>query len=116
MYVAANPFLNAATIGMNKPTIVLNSALVDLLDEEELRFVIGHELGHALSGHAVYQTLLQRLLVLERRARRPSRLGGLGIRVIIAALLRVVAQGRALRRPRRAAGHPGPRRWPSGCT
>ena len=41
---------------MNKPIIVLNSALVDLLDEEELRFVIAHELGHALSGHAVYQT------------------------------------------------------------
>ena len=65
LYVSANPFLNASTIGMNKPTIVLNSALVDLLDEEELRFVIGHELGHALSGHAVYQTLLQRLLVLS---------------------------------------------------
>ena len=35
---------------MNKPIIVLNSGLVDLLDEEELRFVIAHELGHALAG------------------------------------------------------------------
>src|SRR3546814_17534650 len=52
------------TIGMNKPFIVLNSRLVDLLDEEELRFVVAHELGHALSGHAVYQTLLQRLIPL----------------------------------------------------
>ncbi|MBA3782240.1 MAG: peptidase M48, partial [Nocardioides sp.] len=33
MYVAANPVLNAMTIGMNKPIIVLNSGLVDLLDE-----------------------------------------------------------------------------------
>src|SRR6478609_10021080 len=62
LYVSANPFLNASTIGMNKPTIVVNSALVDLLDEEELRFVIGHELGHALSGHALYQSLLWRLV------------------------------------------------------
>ena len=58
MFVVADPYLNAVTIGMNKPTIVLNSALLDLLDEEELRFIIGHELGHAFSGHAVYQTLL----------------------------------------------------------
>ena len=85
LYVSANPFLNASTIGMNKPTIVLNSALVDLLDEEELRFVIGHELGHALSGHAVYQTLLQRLLVLSG-VLGTIPLGGLGIRVIVAAL------------------------------
>ncbi len=85
MYVAANPFLNAVTIGMNKPTIVLNSALVDLLDEDELRFVIAHELGHALSGHAVYQTLLQRLLVLSG-VLGTIPLGGLGLRVIVAAL------------------------------
>ena len=85
MFVVADPFLNAVTIGMNKPTIVLNSALLDLLDEEELRFIIGHELGHALSGHAVYQTLLRRLLVLSG-VLGSIPLGGLGIRVIVAAL------------------------------
>lgn len=86
MYVSASPWLNAVTIGMDRPTIVLNSALVDLLDEEELRFVIGHELGHALSGHAVYQTMLQRLILLSGIfAAIP--LGGLGYRAIIAALM-----------------------------
>ena len=85
MYVSANPFLNAVTIGMNKPMIVLNSALVDLLDEDELRFVIAHELGHALSGHAVYQTLLQRLIVLSG-VLGSIPLGGIGVRVILAAL------------------------------
>jgi Zn-dependent protease with chaperone function len=86
MYVVANPILNAVTIGMNKPTIVLNSALVELLDEEELRFVVAHELGHAISGHALYQTLLQRLLVLSG-ALGAIPLGGLGLRVIVAALM-----------------------------
>jgi Zn-dependent protease with chaperone function len=85
MYVAANPVLNAITIGMNKPFIVLNSALVDLLDEEELRFVVAHELGHAISGHSLYQTLLQRLLSLTG-VLNTIPLGGLGIRGIIAAL------------------------------
>ncbi len=85
LYVSANPTLNAVTIGMNKPIIILNSGLVDLLDEEELRFVIGHELGHALSGHAVYQTLLRRLLSMTG-VLNAIPLGALGIRAIVAAL------------------------------
>ena len=85
MYVSANPVPSALTIGMNKPFIVLNSGLVDLLDEEEMRFVIAHELGHAISGHAVYQTLLQRMLTLTGVLSSVP-LGGLGFRAIIAAL------------------------------
>ena len=38
-FVFANPVLNALTIGMNKPFIVVSSGLVDLLDDEEMRFV-----------------------------------------------------------------------------
>ena len=71
---------------MNKPIIVLNSALVELLDEDELRFVIAHELGHALSGHAVYQTLLPRLITISGVLSSVP-LGGVGIRVIVAALM-----------------------------
>ncbi|MFI2708454.1 M48 family metallopeptidase, partial [Nocardioides sp. CER28] len=86
IYVANNPLTNAVTIGMDKPLIVLNSGLVDLLNDDELAFVIAHELGHVLSGHAVYQTLLQRLLLLSMGfASIP--IGGLGLRVIVAALM-----------------------------
>ncbi|MCD4533351.1 M48 family metallopeptidase [Nocardioides sp. cx-169] len=85
LYVAANPIPNAMTVGMNKPFIVLNSGLVDLLDEDELRFVIAHEVGHAVSGHAVYQTLLQRLLQLTGLLNSLP-LGALGVRAIVAAL------------------------------
>jgi Zn-dependent protease with chaperone function len=86
VYVANDPVANAVTIGMDKPFIVLNSALVDLLDDDELAFVIAHELGHVMSGHAVYQTLLQRLLQLSLTFASVP-VGGLGIRMIVAALL-----------------------------
>ncbi|WGL53434.1 M48 family metallopeptidase [Nocardioides sp. BP30] len=86
LYVVNDPTTNAVTIGMDKPVIVLNSGLVDLLDEEELRFVLGHELGHALSGHAVYRTLLMRLLHFSGLFSALP-LGGLGLRVIVAALM-----------------------------
>ncbi len=85
MYVVADPVPNAMTIGMNKPFIVLNSGTVDLLDEEEVRFVIAHELGHAMSGHAVYQTMLQRMIQLSG-ALAAVPLGSLGLRAIMAAL------------------------------
>lgn len=85
VFVTSNPVPGALTIGMNKPFIVINSGLVDLLDEDELRFVVAHELGHAVSGHAIYQTLLQRLLSLTGVLYAVP-LGGLGVRAIIAAL------------------------------
>lgn len=86
LFVMANPVPNALTIGMNKPIIVLSSGLVELLDEEEMRFAIAHELGHAVSGHAVYQTLLQRLIQLSGVLYAVP-LGGLGVRAIMAALM-----------------------------
>ncbi|MBU7599023.1 M48 family metallopeptidase [Streptomyces sp. P38-E01] len=58
MYVSQDPQPNAMCIGLDEPIIVLTTGLIELLDEEEMRAVIGHEVGHALSGHAVYRTIL----------------------------------------------------------
>lgn len=85
LFVTANPVPSAMTIGMKKPFVVVTSGMVDLLDDEELRFVLGHELGHAMSGHAVYQSLLQQLIQLSGVLNAiPA--GGLSIRAIMAAL------------------------------
>ncbi len=67
LYIWQNPVVNAMALGTDKPFIVITTGLVDLMDEDELRFVIGHELGHVLSGHSVYRTMLFALLALVAR-------------------------------------------------
>lgn len=86
LYVAQNPFFSAGTIGVERPFIVLNSAVLDMLTEEETLCVIGHELGHCLSGHAIYNTLLQVLLKFRFLALQVP-LGGAALMAVIAALM-----------------------------
>lgn len=86
LYIRQDPAANAMCIGMDEPFIVVTTGLIELLDDpEELRFVLGHELAHAMSGHAVYQTMLFHLLrIADNLGWMP--LGGLALRAIIAAL------------------------------
>ena len=85
VFVAADPRANAICIGMDQPFLVVNSGLLDMCDDEELRFVLGHELGHALSGHSVYRTLLMVLIRLTQGLSAIP-LAGLPLRAIVAAL------------------------------
>ncbi len=56
--------VNAWTFGVERPFIVLQSALVDLLDEDQLLGVIGHELGHIKAEHVLYRTIVFFLMEL----------------------------------------------------
>jgi Zn-dependent protease with chaperone function len=86
LFVSRSSAVNAMTIGMDAPFIVLTTGLVDLMDTDSLRWVIGHEMGHALSGHAVYRTMLLRLLgMINNVSWMP--MGYWGLRAIIAALM-----------------------------
>jgi Zn-dependent protease with chaperone function len=67
LFISQDPTVNAMALGADKPFIVITTGMVDLMDAEEIRFVIGHELGHVLSGHAVYRTMLYHLLNLVTR-------------------------------------------------
>jgi len=58
LYIQYDRDINGMCIGLGKPFIVINSGAVELLDDEELRFILGHELGHLRSGHAVYRTMM----------------------------------------------------------
>ncbi len=67
LFITQDPMVNAMAIGTDKPFIVMTTGLVDLMDEDEARFVVGHELGHVLSGHSVYRTMLYALIALAAR-------------------------------------------------
>jgi Zn-dependent protease with chaperone function len=85
LYVLADPVHSAMAIGIDKPIIVVTSGLIDLTDPDELQFVLGHELGHVLSGHALYTTMLLQLMRLSVSLSFLS-IGALGLRAVLAAL------------------------------
>ncbi len=70
LYLLQDPFPNAFAFGMERFTIGVTSGLVDLLDEDELRGVLGHELGHIKSGHMLYRTMAIFLIIIGLVAAR----------------------------------------------
>ena len=56
MFVQQNPQVNAFTGGVEKPIIVLHSALIERLNDEETLAVIAHEVGHIHAEHVLYLT------------------------------------------------------------
>jgi Zn-dependent protease with chaperone function len=57
LYIQQNPVINAFTSGVEEPIIVLNSGCIDLLTDDELLFILGHELGHVKSQHVLYHQM-----------------------------------------------------------
>lgn len=64
LYIQQNPVVNAFTGGVEKPIIVLHSALIERLNEEETLAVIAHEVGHIHAEHVLYLTAAQLLLAI----------------------------------------------------
>jgi Zn-dependent protease with chaperone function len=61
LYVTLDPIPNAFTYGHTKPFITITSGLIDVLSDEELFFVIGHEVGHIKAGHVLYGTMARNI-------------------------------------------------------
>ena len=59
------PFFNAGAYGIDQPFIVVHSAAIELLDDDELRVLMSHELGHVISGHALYRTIAAILALIS---------------------------------------------------
>jgi len=86
LYLTQVSVPNAATIGSERPVVILNSELVRILGADERRAVLAHEAGHVHSDHVLYQTALTILLRIGGSARLPL-LAGLPLMAIQLALL-----------------------------
>ncbi|MGI8813593.1 MAG: M48 family metallopeptidase [Pyrinomonadaceae bacterium] len=56
LFIQQNPLVNAFTGGVERPVIVLHSALIERLNDEETLAVIAHEVGHIHAEHVLYLT------------------------------------------------------------
>ncbi len=84
LFISQTPIVNAGAYGMDEPFIILNSGTVSLLEDQQLAYVMGHELGHIMSDHVLYRTMTQILLQL---AGMGFPIVGLAARVVLVALL-----------------------------
>jgi Zn-dependent protease with chaperone function len=53
LFVVQNPQANSYALGQENPYIVINTGILDLLNEAEIRTVLAHELGHIKCGHTI---------------------------------------------------------------
>jgi Zn-dependent protease with chaperone function len=57
VFLGESPHMNAMTTGVSKATIVVHSALLDQMNDDEVLAVIGHELGHLHADHPLYHSV-----------------------------------------------------------
>lgn len=64
LYIEQSPQPNAYTFGADDHLIVVTTALLDLLTEQELESVLAHELAHVHCDHVLYKTAARILSTL----------------------------------------------------
>ena len=84
LFVSQTPLVNAGAYGMDEPFVILNSGTLQLLDDDELQYVMAHEVGHILSGHVLYRTMM---VILIQLAARGFPLVGMAARAVLVGLL-----------------------------
>ena len=57
LFIKTDASINAYAIGKENYFIVVNTALMDILTDDELDGIIGHELGHVKCEHMLYQSM-----------------------------------------------------------
>jgi len=93
LYVRYSPRYNAYTAGIQRTFVVLESSLVNDFTDEELRYVIGHELGHIKCAHVLYQMVGRMLLqLIELLGRSTLGLGQVASLALVSAFLEWMRQ------------------------
>src|SRR5437667_951391 len=68
LFVQQSPIPNAFTGGVKRPVIVLYSALLERLTDEEVLAVVAHEVGHIHAEHVLYITAARLIEFLAKTA------------------------------------------------
>lgn len=81
LYVVPMGGVNAGAVGMESPFLILSEEST-ALDDASLRVILAHEVGHLLSGHVLYRTMMRLLMsmswmALSTPASLPVVIGGL---------------------------------------
>jgi Zn-dependent protease with chaperone function len=84
LFVSQTPIVNAGAYGMDEPFIIMNSGTLILLEDDEVSFILGHEVGHIMSDHVLYRTMTELLIQL---AAMGFPVVGLAARAVLVALL-----------------------------
>ena len=61
LFVQPGETINAFTTGWDRPIVCINRVVANVCSDGELRFILGHELGHCLCGHVVYHNVAKLL-------------------------------------------------------
>ncbi len=62
VFVKNDSSIDAYTTNVSEPAIVLCSGLVSACSPEEIRFVIGHEMGHIVCNHVLWLSVVRELV------------------------------------------------------
>lgn len=105
-YIHTDTALEGITIGVDKPIVLISTDAVEYLSLDELRFIIGREVGHIKSQHVLYKEIGYLLPVLSNILSSAT----LGLGSLITAGLRI-----ALINWERAAGYTADRAGLLAC-
>ncbi|MCB2171551.1 M48 family metallopeptidase [archaeon] len=64
LFIENSPFPNAYTYGYTRPFVVVTTGLIKDFSPEEVKFILGHELGHVKCGHTLYNTMAENLTLI----------------------------------------------------
>lgn len=87
LYVTQQPVGNAMTIGTKEPVVMVMSGLVSSYSQDELRAVLGHEMGHVLADHVALTTAFVIVRQVLSGALRAQPFAGLPLLAVYHALL-----------------------------
>ncbi|MGH9897269.1 MAG: M48 family metallopeptidase [Pyrinomonadaceae bacterium] len=82
LFIQQSPIVNAFTGGVERPVVVLHSALLERLSDEEVLAVIAHEVGHIHAEHVLYLTAARLIEALTNVALAAAPIAGLVTQIL----------------------------------